>query len=70
MGFLNLYKGDNMNLNKILKKLKNYRNNEDISIQELNNIVKINEEAILLDVRSPQEYREGHLNRINQYTII
>lgn len=54
-----------MNIKNLLGKLRQYRNNGDISIQELNNIIKMNEEAILLDVRSPQEYREGHLNRIS-----
>lgn len=59
-----------MNIKSLLGKLRQYRNSEDISIQELNNIIKMNEEAILLDVRSPQEYREGHLNRSSQHTII
>ena len=38
-----------------------YRNlqNRDITIQELKN--KISQGAILIDVRSNQEYREGHL---------
>ena len=38
-----------------------YRNlqNGDISIEELRN--KVSQGAILLDVRSNQEYREGHL---------
>lgn len=31
----------------------------DINMEELNKMVS--KEAILLDVRSPQEYREGHL---------
>lgn len=53
-----------MNLKELLKKFKEYRNDEDITIDELRNIAKINEEVILLDVRSPQEYNEGHLNRI------
>ena len=45
------------------KIFKNYRNSEDINIQELMNLLSTNKEIILLDVRSPQEYREGHLNR-------
>lgn len=65
MEFLNLFKGDIMNINKLLVKLKKYRNDEDISIEEVKNIIKVNEESILLDVRSPQEYKEGHLNRGN-----
>lgn len=38
-----------------------YRNlqNGDITIQELKN--KVSQGAILIDVRSNQEYREGHL---------
>lgn len=54
-----------MNISKFLESLKKHRNNEDISIEELENIIKTNEETILLDVRSPQEYKEGHLNRSN-----
>lgn len=50
-------------INKFLGKLKKYRNDENITIVELSNIIKINKECILLDVRSPQEYNEGHLNR-------
>lgn len=49
--------------NRFLERLKKYRNDENITIGELNNIIKINKECILLDVRSPQEYNEGHLNR-------
>ena len=45
------------------KIFKNYRNSEDINIQELMNLLSTNKEIILLDVRSPQEYNEGHLNR-------
>ena len=51
-----------MSINRFLVRLKKYRNNEDITIQELLTIMKTNEEAILLDVRSPQEYEEGHLD--------
>lgn len=57
-------------MNMILKKIKRYRENNDINIQELKNLIRINDEAILLDVRSPQEYNEGHLNRFCEYTII
>ena len=47
-----------------------YRNMQlgDITIEELKN--KLSQGAILLDVRSPQEYREGHLSRSYQYSII
>jgi len=48
---------------KLYRIFKNYRKSEDINIDELNNLTKSNEEIILLDVRSPQEYNEGHLNR-------
>ena len=64
MEFFKLYKGDNM-INKFLEKIKKYRNDENITILELNSIIKINKECVLLDVRSPQEYEEGHLNRSN-----
>lgn len=57
-------------MNMILEKIKRYRGNNDINIQELKNLIRINDEAILLDVRSPQEYNEGHLNRSCEYTII
>lgn len=59
-----------MALSRIIKKLRYYRNNEDISIKELYNFIKINEQAMLLDVRSPQEYAEGHLDRSNEYTTV
>ena len=48
---------------KLYKIFKNYRNSEDINIEELKNLIKANKEIILLDVRSPQEYKEGNLNR-------
>ena len=54
--------------NIMLKKIKNLikkRNNRgmeqpDITMEELKKLEK--EGAILIDVRSPQEYKEGHLN--------
>ncbi len=52
-----------MSIKNLLQVFKGYRNNENISIEEIKQIMKTNEEAILLDVRSPQEYNEGHLNR-------
>ena len=55
---------------KLYKIFKNYRNSQDINIKELKNLAKINEEIVLLDVRSPQEYNEEHLERSCQYTII
>ena len=48
-------------INKFLAKIKKHRNDENINIIELNNILRINNDCILLDVRSPQEYGEGHL---------
>lgn len=48
---------------KLYKIFKNNRNTQDINIDDLKNLIKTNGEAILLDVRSPQEYIEGHLNR-------
>lgn len=52
-----------MSINRLLARLNRYRNDEgDININELKNLIKVNEEAILLDVRSPQEYDEGHLD--------
>ena len=34
-----------------------------ISYEELKEIMKQNKDAVLIDVRSPQEYREGHLEK-------
>lgn len=49
-----------MNITKILKR---YRySQKDININELKEIRQNNEKVILLDVRSPQEFNEGHLN--------
>ena len=45
---------------KIIKKI--YRHKEDISVREMFEIIKTNNNAILLDVRSKQEYEEGHIN--------
>jgi len=55
---------------KLYRIFKNYRNSEDINMDELNNLIKSNKEIILLDVRSSQEYKEGHLNRSYKYSII
>ena len=39
-----------------------FRNSKnDINIHELYEIIKLNKECLLLDVRSPQEFLEGHL---------
>lgn len=49
----------------MLKKVKDilYRSleNKDISYKKMQNIMQKNTNAILLDVRSKQEYEEGHL---------
>ena len=44
----------------ILRKYRTYNENE-IDYENAKIILKNNPEAILLDVRSPQEYKEGHL---------
>lgn len=45
---------------------KKYRSKENISKEELNAIMNNNQNVVLLDVRSPQEYDEEHLpNAIN-----
>ena len=43
-----------MGIRTLLQRFKEYRSDEDININELRNIIKTNEEVILLDVRSPQ----------------
>lgn len=49
---------------KLKKIVRSYRcNRKDIDICELKSILNSNDNVILLDVRSPQEYREGHLDR-------
>ena len=50
---------------KLKNIVKSYRcNRKDININELKSILNSNDNVMLLDVRSPQEYREGHLDRI------
>ncbi len=53
---------------KIIKKFSRYK--ENISKTEMLEILKTNENVILLDVRSEQEYTEGNLPRKYKYTII
>ena len=53
---------------KIIKKFSRYK--ENISKTEMLEILKTNENVILLDVRSEQEYTEGNLPRKHKYTII
>lgn len=57
-------KGDNMFFKHIRCNIN------DIDINELNEILSLNPETILLDVRSKQEYNEGHLRRSNKHTFI
>lgn len=47
---------------KLYKIFKNCRNSEDINIEELKGLIRTNKEIILIDVRSPQEYKEGCLS--------
>ena len=52
-----------MGIKNIFKNLKYCRNNEkDIDINEIMYVISTNPNSILLDVRSPQEFKEGHLN--------
>lgn len=51
-------------MRKLLKRL--YRTKESLNIEEAHEMLLNNENVILLDVRSHQEYEEGHLpNAIN-----
>jgi len=53
-----------MKLQKIVKKYfkKCYRANENkINYSQLKNLSQ-NQDSILIDIRSPQEYKEGHLS--------
>ena len=56
----------------MFKKIINsfYRNENNISINEMLEMIKTNENVILLDVRSKQEYREGHIRRKHKYSSI
>ena len=50
----------------IIKKFKCYfkcrTNDNDITLDEAKEMMKNNNKIVLLDVRSPQEYEEGHLD--------
>ena len=52
-------------MNKVLKKVlrKLYRYKENITVKEMLDIIKTNDNVVLLDVRSMQEYKEGHIAR-------
>ena len=45
---------------KLLRKI--YRHKENISVKEMLEIIKTNTNVVLLDVRSTQEFEEGHIN--------
>jgi len=45
---------------RLLRKL--YRHKENISLKEMLEKIKTNDNVVLLDVRSKQEYEEGHIN--------
>lgn len=50
---------------RIMKKIitgKRDMGNDEISMEELEEMQKQNNNLVLLDVRSPQEYQEGHLS--------
>lgn len=47
-------------IKKIFKKI--YRSKDDITKEELSDMIRLNPNIILLDVRSNQEFAEGHLN--------
>jgi len=53
-------------LKKIIKEMfskkRTIENINNISYTKMQEILKENEGTILLDVRSPQEYNEGHIN--------
>ena len=57
---------------KIKKIFHNYRNIEENSIDYENakTILKNDRNAILIDVRSPQEYKENHLKKLKVYLHI
>ncbi len=50
----------------LLKKTNRKRRTQDIDFEEMRSIIKDNKDVVLLDVRSCQEFNEGHLvNAIN-----
>lgn len=46
---------------KLIRKI--YRNRENITVKEMLEIIKTNNNVTLLDVRSNQEYKEEHIAR-------
>ena len=59
-----------MKLERFLNRMREHRNSKDINIDEVMDIIENNRESVILDVRSPQEFGEGHLNRCNKYSTI
>lgn len=57
---------------KVLKRLikKSYRYKENITIKEMLDIIKTNDNVILLDVRSKQEYNEARLARKHKHSCL
>ncbi len=53
---------------KLINKFNRYK--ENISKEEMLEILRTNENVVLLDVRSEQEYMEGHLPRKYKFAII
>lgn len=63
---------EKMKAYEIVKKIfKKYRNTEESSIDYENakTILKNDKQAMLVDVRSPQEYKEGHLEGSINYPL-
>lgn len=53
-------------ISKIFGFITKTRRSEDITLEDMQTLLKTNYGVILLDVRSPQEYKEGHMiNAIN-----
>lgn len=50
-----------MKIYKLLKKYRGYKTENDIDYKNAKTILENNNKCILLDVRSEQEYKEGHL---------
>lgn len=55
-------------LKKLIKRFYRYR--ENITVKEMLEIIKTNDNVVLLDVRSFQEYKEGHIGRKLKYSSI
>lgn len=55
---------------KLKKILYRSMESEEISYEKLQEILKKDSNVVLLDVRSKQEFEEGHLTRCNKYPFI